>query len=400
MFRRLQPVQAAVDVGIAFVFFLIAYPLTGADSTGLLALGLGLALGFRRFSPAIALIVAWGAALFQMYVLHLNPVAADLAILAVIYATAAYGTKPVRWIGFASVFVGAIVGGIFVVYGGRDFIVSLNLSFSSFAYIAQQFIKLALYGLLFLVILGLPWTAGNLVRARSVAQSSRQAQAQAEVEAKEAERDVIIEQERNRIARDMHDVVAHSLAVVIAQADGARYAQMHDPKASEEALLTISSTAREALADVRLLLGQLRHSQTAGPQPALSDLGRLLEQLRASGLTIASKPVEPRFRSETDISSRSTASCRRHSPMCCATGTPNARPAFVSTGRTTTWRSPSPAHCSLHPAPANCGWDTASRECESERRSSAVSSPPRSGSGNSSCAPRFPPARSPQRLPW
>ena len=57
-----------------------------------------------------------------------------------------------------------------------------------------------------------------------------------------------------RIARDMHDVVAHSLAVVVAQADGARYIASKDPAATEAALVTIASTAREALADVRLLL--------------------------------------------------------------------------------------------------------------------------------------------------
>jgi signal transduction histidine kinase len=82
----------------------------------------------------------------------------------------------------------------------------------------------------------------------------------------------------------MHDVVAHSLAVVIAQADGARYAA--DGESKDAALATISSTARDALGDVRLLLGQLRHSEEAGPQPVLADLERLVEQLRASGLTI------------------------------------------------------------------------------------------------------------------
>jgi signal transduction histidine kinase len=138
-----------------------------------------------------------------------------------------------------------------------------------------------------LVLLGLAWTAGNLVRTRSVARDSRAAQVRAEQDATAAEHDVIVEQERNRIARDMHDVVAHSLAVVIAQADGARYARINDPTAVDGALNAISSTAREALADVRLLLGQLRHSQSEGPQPGLADLARLLDQLRASGLIIA-----------------------------------------------------------------------------------------------------------------
>ncbi|HEU4850483.1 MAG TPA: histidine kinase, partial [Terrimesophilobacter sp.] len=97
---------------------------------------------------------------------------------------------------------------------------------------------------------------------------------------------VIVEQERNRIARDMHDVVAHSLAVVIAQADGARYAGRKDPEAVDAALTTISMTAREALGDVRILLGQLRHSQDEAPQPVLADLDRLFEQFRASGLPV------------------------------------------------------------------------------------------------------------------
>ncbi|WP_316313707.1 sensor histidine kinase, partial [Clavibacter michiganensis] len=98
--------------------------------------------------------------------------------------------------------------------------------------------------------------------------------------------DVVVEQERNRIARDMHDVVAHSLAVVIAQADGARYARLVDPEAADEALRTISTTARQALGDVRILLAQLRHSEDDAPQPELKELSDLIDQMRSTGLTI------------------------------------------------------------------------------------------------------------------
>ena len=101
-----------------------------------------------------------------------------------------------------------------------------------------------------------------------------------------AEDDKVAEQERVRIARDMHDVVAHSLAVVIAQADGARYASASDPAAATAALGTISSTARSALADVRLLLTQLRHSQGDGPQPTLADLEELYAHVRAAGVEL------------------------------------------------------------------------------------------------------------------
>ncbi len=101
-----------------------------------------------------------------------------------------------------------------------------------------------------------------------------------------------------RIARDMHDVVAHSLAVVIAQADGARYASASDPSAATAALGTISSTARSALADVRLLLTQLRHSQGDGPQPTLADLEELYAHVRAAGVELRvdvdpAPPAEP-----------------------------------------------------------------------------------------------------------
>ena len=111
----------------------------------------------------------------------------------------------------------------------------------------------------------LAWTIGALVRAALRASANREAQERAEAEA-------VVEQERVRIARDMHDVVAHSLAVVIAQADGARYAAAADPAVATAALGTISTTARAALADVRLLLAQLRHSEGDGPQPTLADL--------------------------------------------------------------------------------------------------------------------------------
>ena len=68
-------------------------------------------------------------------------------------------------------------------------------------------------------------------------------------------------------------------AVVIAQADGARYARLVDPDAADEALRTISTTARQALGDVRILLAQLRHSEDAAPQPELKELSEVWRRL-------------------------------------------------------------------------------------------------------------------------
>jgi signal transduction histidine kinase len=73
--------------------------------------------------------------------------------------------------------------------------------------------------------------------------------------------------ERSRIAREMHDIVAHSLSVVIAQADGGRYAAAADPAAAQRSLGTIAETGRAALADMRRLLGVLREDQPGAPTP-------------------------------------------------------------------------------------------------------------------------------------
>jgi signal transduction histidine kinase len=134
----------------------------------------------------------------------------------------------------------------------------------------------------------LSWVTGALVRVALQARETRRAQQEAQAEA-------ATEQERVRIARDMHDVVAHSLAVVIAQADGARYAAASDPAAADTALTTISTTARAALADVRLLLTQLRHSHGDGPQPTLADVEALYAQVRAAGvdLQVEVDPMPP-----------------------------------------------------------------------------------------------------------
>jgi signal transduction histidine kinase len=200
------------------------------------------------------------------------------------YTTAAYGDRTTRWLGFGSIFVGAILGGIYIEWGTRTPTIGVSVTVRSFADAARTLINVGFDFLVVLGLLGAPWAAGTIVRTRTVARQSRLAEQVAQFEVQAVAQNVIVEQERNRIARDMHDVVAHSLAVVIAQADGARYAQANDPAAVDGALTAISTTARDALADVRLLLGQLRHPQSEAPQPALADLSRLLEQLRASGL--------------------------------------------------------------------------------------------------------------------
>ncbi|WP_433253305.1 sensor histidine kinase [Streptosporangium sp. CA-135522] len=105
--------------------------------------------------------------------------------------------------------------------------------------------------------------------------------------------------ERTRIARELHDVVAHNVSVIIVQADGAGYALDSDPEQARKALQAISTTGRQALAEMRRMVGVLRAAEGAvgeaaagevaeeyAPQPSLSQLDGLVTQVRSSGLPV------------------------------------------------------------------------------------------------------------------
>jgi signal transduction histidine kinase len=275
--RQLSTRQLVTDIVLSAAFFLLTSWIVAHGSTDsphtavmiLVGMMMSGALAVGRLAPGLALAIAWVGALLQMTA-GLDPMASNAAILGVLYATAAYGTRRIFWLGFASALVGAFVITVYLYVLRSAFGLAIswqNVSVAAFMWIAASF------GLL------LCWTIGALVRTARRARENRAAQVRAEGE-------TASEQERVRIARDMHDVVAHSLAVVIAQADGARYAAATDPTAATGALETISTTARAALADVRLLLTQLRHSQGAGPQPTLAELDALYAQVRAAGVDL------------------------------------------------------------------------------------------------------------------
>ncbi|GHH67905.1 two-component sensor histidine kinase [Streptosporangium violaceochromogenes] len=95
--------------------------------------------------------------------------------------------------------------------------------------------------------------------------------------------------ERARIARELHDVVAHNMSVIIVQADGAAYALDGSPETAREAMRAISRTGRQALAEMRRMVGVLRAdgvSEEYAPQPSLSQLDDLVTQVRSSGLPV------------------------------------------------------------------------------------------------------------------
>ena len=279
MIRTLSRGALIVDASIAIVVTALRM-LIGIDVVPLwfVVIALGIALTLWRLSPAIALAVSWVAALTQM-AFRVPVDAANLAILVVLFSTARFGSRRVQIIGLVSAVVGSLLGATYLVV--VTWIPSLKSGWGALE-VSPSSDSIFLFAVILggmLALLCLSWTAGLLARTQAISRENKRGRVVAEQIA-------AIEHERNQIARDMHDVVAHSLAVVIAQADGARYASAADPASAERALSTISGTAREALTDVRLLLGQLRHSQIAGPQPGLADITSLVEQIRSAGLDV------------------------------------------------------------------------------------------------------------------
>ena len=127
-----------------------------------------------------------------------------------------------------------------------------------------------------------PWLAGRTTRARTL-----------RAEALERERDAragaAVSEERQRIARELHDVVAHGLVVMVVQAQGARRILDQDPERAREALRAIEQTGQTALADMRRSLGILREEAAPAdlaPQPTLHDIDALLEEMRRAGLEV------------------------------------------------------------------------------------------------------------------
>ena len=168
---------------------------------------------------------------------------------------------------------------------------------------ARIFISLML-GVLCGSIFTVFWFLGDSRRMRELRSEEFKERARRLEYEQEQERRLAAQDERTRIAREMHDIVAHSLSSIISQADGARYAaasaraqqaeqsgqaqQQSEPDIAEQTLKLIADTARDSLTQMRSLLGLLRTDEATAyaPVPALSDVPALVEQSRRAGLPV------------------------------------------------------------------------------------------------------------------
>lgn len=263
----------AADVLTAGVFGAVVTPVhyTQSSQAGIATILITVALAFRRSAPTLMIIFTLSSAALQVATSDI----AVIACLAYFPLMVTLGGHPMRSVRVASL-VMASSGSVLAAwvlpsaYGAPQ--PDRRLITLLFAFAASA-----------VVVIG-GWALGFIQYQRRSVQEARVAETIAELERRRV-LDVYAEQtERTRLARDMHDVVAHSLTIVVAQAEGARFAFDDDPASSREALRVIADTARDALGDVRLLLEQLRSEDRS--DASRSDRAALFARMRAAGMTI------------------------------------------------------------------------------------------------------------------
>jgi signal transduction histidine kinase len=134
----------------------------------------------------------------------------------------------------------------------------------------------------------LPYVLGRAMRARAARElASRDAAERLDAALVTSARAAAYD-ERSRIARELHDVIAHSVSVMVIQAGGARLVMGEEPDRAEESLRSVERAGREALVELRRLLGILGDGDphALAPQPGLRDISPLLAHARASGVSV------------------------------------------------------------------------------------------------------------------
>ncbi len=263
-----------VDGVLAFVLLLTGMPGMVQQPWPRLPLVLLLVVpvAFRRRNPVLAFYIAVAAGADQV-LSGVHPSGPDLALVVLIYTLAAYRPRRESVAGLAVCLAGSAVAiGAWMPGGAR--------------WLNQVFAAAVIFGGTTLIA----WVLGDSMRYRRayyLALEDRAARLERE---RDAQAKIAAAAERARIARELHDVVAHNVSVMVVQADGASYALGSEPERARQALGTIAATGRQALAEMRRLLGVLRSGDEQAelaPLPGIDQLRDLLDQTRAAGRTVS-----------------------------------------------------------------------------------------------------------------
>ena len=223
---------------------------------------------WRRTHPSLVLLVV-AAAFGAKILLGFNPGIAGFGLLVAMYSVAAYEVGVRRWFFLAAAGIGFVAGfGVFGVTGNpRSFAITVPTVF----FVAA-------------------WLIGDYLRTRRAYVAQLEERAARLERERDQDRRLAADEERSRIARELHDVVAHDVSVIAISAGAARAVQATRPEAAAQALGLIETTARETLIELNRLLGVLRGGNGAAaerrPQPGIGQLAGLVEELRAAGLEV------------------------------------------------------------------------------------------------------------------
>ncbi len=279
---RIHPLVLDIALAAALTFMglvtALPYPAAPEGSSTLdvvthwtpvaLLVGSTLSLALRRFLPLTVMVVTAAA-------LAASPVADDSAA------------------GWLAIFIGAFSAGLretdrrraaiaFAILG----LIILGLWLTNWGGVASD----PFFPVMYLLVIGVWWT-GDVLRSRErEALVAQERATRLELE-REHEAERAASAERGRIARELHDVIAHSLSVMVIQASAARRMVDQDPAAVHGSLDAIEQTGRTAMVEMRRLLGVVRREDPSteapmAPQPSLESLSNLIDDMRGAGLEV------------------------------------------------------------------------------------------------------------------
>ena len=283
--RRRTGAEVAIDAvaGLLIAGLAVVPPVDVQEASLLVAALAFAAIIVRSVLPGTALVLAWAMALAQ-WQLGERPGFADVALLLVLYSTARRGSRPTAVLGAASALVGGSVATVYLLQTGARFSVLTQPGGPGGVIFAAAPVLALL----------LAWLTGLVVRAIRARSSESRLRVQAEDTAVKAVDLAHAETLRASMARDVHDIVGHSLAVIIAQADSVQF--LDDEERIRGVSATIADTARRSLAEVREVLSG---TSTAEADDGPEDLDAVVAQVRAAGVDLAHdvrgsrRPVDP-----------------------------------------------------------------------------------------------------------
>lgn len=273
--RQISPRSKLFDLLLAgaLTLFFGLLSLAQVGIGGILGVGMLAPLVWRRSHPEQVFFFVSGVAVLQ-WLSGTSLQGGNVGLLVALYAISVYGEVKYSRIALA-------VGGLGVLMATARYYTSSDWR--------QQITMMVAFGAL---VFGV-WAFGERRRTRGlyVAQLEERA-AQLERD-RDREAKLAVSAERTRIAREIHDVVAHGLSIMIVQADGGLYAADASPEQAKKALATIGDTGRASLTEMRKMLGLLKQDTQPGldpdqprPQPGISSLPELIENVREAGLSV------------------------------------------------------------------------------------------------------------------